>query len=50
MGELIENEKLWFPNDGKNLRCYHAVTRDLISNEIFRRVEPKGRTMGEYIR
>lgn len=31
-------------------RRYHLVTRDIISNEIFRRVEPKGRTMGEYLR
>jgi hypothetical protein len=26
------------------------MTRDLISNEIFRRVSENGRTMGEYIR
>jgi len=25
------------------------MTRDWITNEIFRRVESKGRTMGEYI-
>ena len=24
------------------------MTKDLITNEIFRRVEPEGRTMGEY--
>ena len=28
---------------------YHAVTRDWIANEIFRRVEPQKRTMGEYL-
>ena len=29
---------------------YHPITRDWISNEIFRRVEPKKRTMGQYLR
>ena len=29
-------------------RAYHAMTRDWITNEIFRRIEPQGRTMGEY--
>lgn len=29
-------------------RAYHAVTKDWITNEIFRRIEPEGRTMGEY--
>jgi len=28
---------------------YHAVTRDWITNEIFRRVEKNGLTMGEYL-
>ena len=31
-------------------RVYHAFSRDWISNEIFRRVEPKGRTMVEFLR
>ena len=29
---------------------YHPITRDWISNEIFRRVDPKKRTMGQYLR
>lgn len=29
-------------------RAYHSLTKDMIANEIFRRVEPKRRTMGEY--
>ena len=29
-------------------RIYHAFSKDLFLNEIFRRVEPNGRTMGEY--
>jgi len=31
-------------------RTYHALNIDWITNEIFRRVEPEGRTMGEYWR
>lgn len=31
-------------------RIYHSITKDWITNEIFRRVEPDGRTMGEYWR
>jgi len=31
-------------------RAYHAATKDWISNEIFRRVEPQGRTMAEFLR
>ena len=30
-------------------RAYHATSRDWVTNEIFRRVEPKRRTMGEYM-
>ena len=30
-------------------RAYHPTSRDWITNEIFRRVEAKGRTMGEYM-
>lgn len=29
-------------------RSYHTFTQDMILNEIFRRVEPQGRTMAEY--
>ena len=29
-------------------RQYHALTRDWLSGEIFRRVDPEGRTLGEY--
>ena len=31
-------------------RSYHACSKDWITNEIFRRIEPQGRTMGEYYR
>lgn len=30
-------------------RIYHSITKDCILNEVFRRVEPEGRTMGEYM-
>lgn len=48
VGKVIETDKCKYPLGYK--RFYHAITRDWISNEIFRRVEPKGRTMGQYIR
>lgn len=57
LGKLIEdetcmwaNKEKWANPDTVSERWYHAITRDLISNEIFRRVEPKGRTMGEFLR
>lgn len=53
VGEILENEtSLWF-QEGKTKdpagfgpeRQYHAITRDFISNEIFRRAHPEGKTM-----
>jgi hypothetical protein len=38
VGEIIENEKIEIPEG--YTRVYHAVNRDWISNELFRRVEP----------
>jgi hypothetical protein len=35
---------------GRNKREYHAVTRGLVINEIVRRVDPLGRTVGEFLR
>ncbi|NQX90002.1 MAG: serine hydrolase, partial [Halioglobus sp.] len=35
---------------GKSKREYHALTRGWIVNELFRRVDPAGRTVGEYLR
>jgi hypothetical protein len=32
------------------LREYHGVTKDFIVNEIFRRVDPKKRTLGEFLK
>lgn len=47
VGQVIENTPTRkFPHG--ITRKYHALCKDLITNEIFRRVEPQGRTMGEY--
>lgn len=47
-GKIIEEEEFHNPLGIK--RLYHAETKDIISNEIFRRVEPEKRTMDEYLR
>jgi hypothetical protein len=47
LGRIIENHKPTYLAFGK--RMYHAGTRDLVTNEIFRRVEPSGKTIGEYM-
>ena len=49
IGKIIEDDTpawVFEPKEG----YYHAVTRDWVSNEIFRRVDPKKRTMGEFLR
>jgi len=45
VGEVIERQEQSFPATQK--RAYHAVTRGWIANEVFRRVEPSGATVGE---
>lgn len=48
IGKIIEAQKpFWF--EGQR-REYHMASRDWIANEIFRRLDPKGRLMGEFIR
>jgi CubicO group peptidase (beta-lactamase class C family) len=50
VGAVIERqEQKYRPGEG-NQREYHAITRGWIANEVFRRVEPSGRTMGEFLR
>ena len=44
LGQIIENEKQWFTEGAKNPREYHAITRRWVANDLFRRVEPGGRT------
>jgi len=45
VGEIIEDDSCFF-DDGDKSRRYHAFSRDWIANEIFRRIEPDGKTMG----
>ena len=49
VGKLIELHPLRFRTGDRNKREYHAITRGWIVNEIFRRVDPRGRTVGEYL-
>ena len=49
VGQIIEKHPLRYPKDGRR-REYHAITRGWIANELFRRVEPSGRTIGQYLR
>lgn len=48
LGELLAAHPLRFRADSP--REYHALTRGWVANEIFRRVDPAGRTMGEFYR
>lgn len=48
IGKIIEEDEPLWPLDQK--RSYHSCTRDVWANEIFRRVDSKGRTMGEYLK
>lgn len=48
VGRVIEAHAPRFRSNGE-VREYHAVTRGWIANELFRRVDPAGRTIGEYL-
>ncbi len=50
IGAVIENHPQRFRKGIDMQREYHAITRGWIVNEIFRRVDPAGRTIGEFIR
>lgn len=50
IGEVIESQTEKYPGDGSNRCEYHAVTRGWVVNEIFRRVDPQQRTIGEFLR
>ncbi len=52
MGKVIEESSPRFPagHVADTNRAYHAVTRDWIVGEIVRRVDPAGRTTGEFLR
>ena len=49
LGSLIENQDQHFRSAAATRREYHAMTRGWIVNEVFRRVDPAGRTLGEYL-
>jgi CubicO group peptidase (beta-lactamase class C family) len=50
VGDVIESYPQTFRTEGGSTREYHAVTRGWIVNEIFRRIDPAGRTIGEFLR
>lgn len=50
VGRLIESHAQTYPEGGARKREYHALTRGWIVNEVFRRVDPAGRTIGEFLR
>lgn len=50
VGRIIESQSQKFSAGDANRREYHAITRGWIANEVFRRVDPAGRTIGEYLR
>ncbi len=50
VGQVIERQTQEFREGVEQQREYHAVTRGWIANEVFRRVEPSGRTMGQFLR
>ena len=49
IGKVIEMHRQKYRGAGGSTREYHALTRGWIVNEIFRRVDPKGRTIGEFL-
>jgi len=50
VGRVIEGHTQRFRKGGGSRREYHAITRGWIVNEVFRRVDPAGRTIGEFLR
>jgi CubicO group peptidase (beta-lactamase class C family) len=50
VGALIERQHAKFRKGDDAKREYHAVTRGWIVNELFRRVDSAGRTVGEFLR
>jgi CubicO group peptidase (beta-lactamase class C family) len=49
VGQVIEGHPARFRKGDGNQREYHAVTRGWIINELHRRVDPAGRTIGEWL-
>ncbi|MFK7913896.1 MAG: serine hydrolase domain-containing protein [Pseudomonadales bacterium] len=49
VGRVIEEQTQKFRDGADAQREYHAITRGWIANEVFRRAEPDGRTMGQFM-
>ena len=47
---LIEAQSARFPDREGQRREYHAITRGWVANEIFRRADPEGRTIGQWLK
>jgi len=50
VGSIIEAHAQKFREGDGSTREYHAITRGWIANEVFRRIDPAGRTIGEFLR
>ena len=50
VGRIIEEHAPSFSSSSGGKREYHALTRGWIVNELFRRVDPQCRTIGEFLR
>jgi CubicO group peptidase (beta-lactamase class C family) len=50
IGNLIESHPQKFREGDGSRREYHAISRGWIVNEVFRRIDPNGRTIGEFLR
>jgi CubicO group peptidase (beta-lactamase class C family) len=50
VGRIIEGHAQKYRKGAGHRREYHALTRGWIVNELFRRVDPAGRTIGEFLR
>ena len=49
IGRILEAERLHWRLDGE-ARHYHSLTRGWLANEVFRRVHPDRKTIGEFLR
>ena len=49
IGQLIEQQSPRYTSTDGSKREYHALTRGWIVNELFRRVDPQQRTIGEFL-
>merc|ERR550534_1710860 len=48
VAQVLEKELPHWPGDCR--REYHAITRGAVIQELFRRVDPKGRSIGQFLR